>query len=97
MNLYKEYASLKLEKDLIEERISDINKAIVEDMGSRKVLKEESDFGKFTICTKKSYKYSAKVTLLEEKIKVEKFKEQEKGIAKLSESHYLLYSNKKGE
>lgn len=91
MDLYKEYASLKAEKEIVEAKIAKINEAIVDDMKSRKVTKEESKWGKFTICSKKTFKYSSKVTKLEDSIKVLKFEEQEKGIAKAKESHYLLF------
>lgn len=91
MDIYKEYASLKAKKESIEEEIAKINEAIVDDMKTRKVTKEESKWGKFTICAKKTFKYSAKVTKLEDSIKMLKFEEQEKGIAKAKESHYLLF------
>ena len=50
-------------------------------------------FGSFTVAHKTSWKYSPAVTKLEEKVKIAKNTEQEKGTAKATESTYLLYKD----
>lgn len=88
---YKQYADIKLQIRFLEERAEELNKEIVADMQDNKVEKVETEFGKFTICTKKTWKFSPKVKSLEEKVKLAKIDEQERGIAKAEESNYLLF------
>ncbi len=95
MDLYKEYAVLKAEQHLLEDKISEVNKKIVEDMASRETSESDTVWGKFTIATKKRYEYSDKVADLEERVKLAKLDEQERGKAKVVESNYLVFSPKK--
>ncbi len=91
MDIYEQYALLKAQRESIDEKIEKVNAEIVADMKSRKVLKEESTWGKFTLASKKNYKYSKKVVDLEDKVKILKHEEVEKGIAKVVETNYLLF------
>lgn len=87
VKLEEKFKSLEEEKKLLREEI-------VEDFKKNKLEKVESDWGSFTICEKKSWKYSDKIKSLEDKVKIAKDKEQKKGIAEMSTSEYLLFKSK---
>lgn len=89
--LLKQYASLEIKFKLLEEEKKLLREKIVEDFNKNKIDKMETDYGSFTICEKKTWIYSKKVKTLEDKVKIEKDKEQKKGIAEISLSKYLLY------
>lgn len=89
--LYKDYAEVKFQIKLLEEQKNLLQKDILEDLHKDGVDKFEGEIGKFTICSKKSWKYSKKITKLEDDLKIKKTEEQEKGIAKVEESEYLLF------
>lgn len=90
-HLFQRYATLKKTIKSFTDELDIINSELVKEMEANDLKKTEFAFGKFTIATKKSYKYSQKVADLEEKVKLEKVKEVERGTAKSSETHYLLF------
>lgn len=88
----RKYLSVKAKREEAESEEKALRQLILEDMISHKLEKIESDvFGSFTVAHKKSWKYSPAVVKVEERLKIIKFKEQEKGIAQAVESEYLLY------
>ena len=87
----KRYAEVREAIKELEAKEAEIKSEIVEDMQKNKLDKVESDFGMFTLASRKSWKFSDKVVALEEKLKIAKFTEQEKGIAKSSETTYMVY------
>lgn len=91
MELLKKYAMLELSFKALEEQKKALREEIVEDFKKKGIEKMDSEFGSFTVCKNKSWKYSAKIKSLEDKVKIEKSKEQKKGIAEESISEYLLY------
>lgn len=91
MELLKKYAMLELSFKALEEQKKALREEIVEDFKKKGIEKMDSEFGSFTVCKKKSWKYSAKIKSLEDKVKIEKSKEQKKGIAEESISEYLLF------
>lgn len=90
-DLLKEYYKLELKFRELENEKKLLRDSIVEDFRKNKLDKVESDFGSFTICEKKSWKYSEKIKSLEDKVKIAKDKEQRKGIAEASITNYLLF------
>lgn len=95
MNIYERYAEIKTTIKLLEEEQKGINKQILNELEQAKADKVEFEFGKFTRATKTSWKYTDKITSLEEKVKIAKVTEQEKGLAKQVESHYLTFTQPK--
>ncbi len=89
--LLKKYVSIRAKREAIEKEENAIREEILLEMQKNKLEKVESSFGNFTVGSRKTWSYSPKVTNLEEKVKVAKFKEQERGIAKASETNYLLF------
>ncbi len=95
--LLNEYASLSLQiKDLEAQRAA-IKPELVEQFSTQGIEKMESDIGTFSIVRISSWKYSKKVVEQEEKLKIAKVREQEKGIAKASVSETIRFQQKKDD
>jgi aspartate/tyrosine/aromatic aminotransferase len=90
--LFKKYQELDEEYKKLEERRKEVREAIVEELQKEGISTLDSDHGKFTIATRTSYSYSDKVKALEEKVKIAKVREQQKGIAQTSETQYLVFT-----
>jgi regulator of sigma D len=88
---FKEYADIKTQIRFLEERESIIKEAIMAELQGAKMDKAETVWGKFTIGTKKNYTYTDKVKSLEDKVKIAKMEEVEKGVAEVQETKYLLF------
>jgi hypothetical protein len=95
--LLKKYITLRAKREalLAEEEV--VRAEILKDMQTNKETKIESDFGSFTVVGKKTWVFSKKVKTLEETLKIEKAREQEKGIAKFTEKEYLLFKENSEE
>lgn len=89
--LLKKYATLELSFKALTEQKEALREEILESFKKQGLEKVNSEFGYFTICKKASWKYSDKIKSLEDKVKIEKDKEQKKHIATVSISEYLLY------
>lgn len=87
--LLKKYATLREKIAELEAQESALKAEIMEAMGEEK--KVDSDYGTFTKAFRKSWTFSDKVKAIEEKLKIQKFTEQEKGIAACTETPYLVY------
>lgn len=79
MNILDQYAEIKLNIAALEQEAKQLLpavQALVEKEG-----KQETSFGKFSLSTRTLWKYSEKVNKIAEKLKLEKIREEEKGIA----------------
>jgi len=92
---YEKYIEIKKQISKLEDEAEALNKKIVADMEDKGLKTLPVGEDKLTIATKLSWIYSGKVTKLDESLKILKVQEQEKGIAKAKESHYLKLSLKK--
>ena len=90
--LLKEYVKLEEKFKALETEKKELRTKIVEDMTKAKMEKIETDFGSFTICQKASWKYTEAVEKIEDRLKIARIKEQEKGLAKRSVTEYLLFT-----
>jgi len=95
MEIYKQYAELKLQAELLDEQMKSVKEQIMSDMRSRLVSSEKHDYGSFTIASRKTYKYSKNVELMEESVKIAKIEEVERGIADVEEINYLTFKSPK--
>ena len=93
--LFEQYAQIKRNMKALEEEESLVKKAIMAELNEDGVEKAETVYGKFTIVPRKTYKYSVKIQSMEENLKIEKFNEVEKGVAKVIEKPYLLFTDNK--
>lgn len=94
--LFQKYVSLKNEIAKLLEEENLLKSSIVEEMQNNSLEKIQNDFGKFTIAKRLTYSYSDKVSELEEKVKIAKHKEIEKGVAKVKNTtSYLLFTQDK--
>lgn len=89
--IYHDFAEVKAQIKFLEEQESLLKAQIIKDLHKRKVDKLEGEFGTFTICNKKKYTYSKKLQKLEEDLKIKKYEEQEKGVAKVEVSEYIKF------
>lgn len=83
--LFKEYASLKIEEKNIKKRIEELNPILKEEIISTGADKMTTDFGNFTLSSRSTWEYSEEVKKLQDK-------EKAKGIAKKVETTSLIYS-----
>lgn len=90
--LLKKYQKLRIEREALEKEENELKAQIVATMQNDGVSKEETTWGTFTIGCRTSYKYSDKVKALEEKVKLAKVKEEQKGTATPSTTEYLVYT-----
>lgn len=93
IELLKQYADIKNQIKSLEDQESFLKTAILEELDKNKMDKAETAFGKFTKATKITYIYSPKVNEMEEKVKLAKLKEVEKGIAEEKKTEYLLFKS----
>ena len=93
--LLKEYVKLEEKFKALEEERTMLRLQILKDLKKNKVEKVESEYGFFTVCTKVLWIYTDAVRKLEEKAKIAKVKEQQRGLAKAVELEYLLFKANK--
>lgn len=91
-NLYALYSALDRELKKLEEEKETLRSQIISDLQSQSVDKVETDYGTFTVAHRVSYTYTDKVKALEEKVKLAKVKEEQKGLAEAKETQYLRYT-----
>lgn len=93
MDTLKKYAALRSKIEALQNEELELKAEILEYLQKQKLEKVESDYGKFTVASRRNYKYSDRVAELEEKVKMAKDKEVQKGIAKESITNYLVFKS----
>jgi hypothetical protein len=86
----QQYAELKIQIAHLEKQAEALKPkvlTVVEKSGG-----EDTPLGRFTLSSRKTWKYSEKVTKLVEKVKVAQVEEQEKGIAECTISNSLVFN-----
>lgn len=90
--LLKQYQALREKREGIEAEEALLKAEIVASLKKAGIEKTETNWGTFTIASRTSYKYSEKVKALEEKVKLAKVKEEQKGTATPSVTEYMVYT-----
>lgn len=90
--LLRKYQDIRFKREQLEKEENEIKDQVVKYMQLEGISKEETTWGTFTIASRTSYKYSDKVKALEEKVKLAKVKEEQKGTATPSTTEYLVYT-----
>jgi hypothetical protein len=90
--LFEKYWELDGQIKKFEEEKELLRDMIVVEMRDADTKKQSTDFGIFTRAAKTNWKYTDKVTQLEEKVKVAKVKEQQSGKAQASLTEYLKFT-----
>lgn len=90
MNNYKEYIELEAQLAILEDKKKTLRENILADLTAQGKDKDETEYGVFSVCYKINWVYTAAVKKMEEKVKLAKVVEQEKGKAKASETTYLM-------
>jgi hypothetical protein len=88
----KKYAQLQAQIKDLEMQRDATKEIILEELHKNKLEKVESEYGKFTITTRRTFVYSEKVDALTEKVKLLKIKEEEKGIATPKYTEFITYT-----
>ena len=95
-DIYAQLATIQAQRKVLEAQEAQLKVAIVTELVDQGVSKVENSYGKFTVSHRKSYTYSEAVEKLAERLKLAKVKEEQKGIAKASDTTYLTFTpNKK--
>lgn len=89
--LFKRYADIRSKISALEEEEALLKAGILSEMQKSQADNVTTDFGKFIIGVRKTYKYTDKVNKIAERLKLEQIKEQEKGLAQIKETTYLTY------
>lgn len=89
--MYQEYAELKNQIAILEEKRVELADKIVNDMKASQLESFPTEHGTFVRAKKKSWKYSPKITKLEEDLKMKKSDEQGNGTAKMEINEYLTF------
>ena len=91
----KQYATLDAKRRVIEAEMNALKIEILSDMEDEGITKAETNYGRFTHGSRITWKYSDKVTSLQEKLKIAQVKEQHSGTAKKKTTEYLMFTPKK--
>lgn len=89
--IFKKYSSLCIEIKQLEALKKDIASQCLDEMEKEKAKQVRSDEGVFSIMIRKSWEYTAEVTMIEGKLKARKTKEQAEGLAKAEEIPTLRF------
>ena len=91
-HLLSQYASLDAQFKELELKKAHLRGLILKDLMDNNLDKVQSEnLGTFTVCEKKIWQYTPAITTLEEKLKIARIKEQDRGTAKSITSEYLLF------
>lgn len=93
MDKLKEYAAVKKQIRDLEEQESLLKEKIIGDMVETGQSKVETVWGKFSLGTRTTYRYSDKIDAMNNKLKIAKVEEEERGIAEPTQNTYLIYKS----
>lgn len=96
-DIFKKYADIRLELAALEEQESLLKGEILQSLEDKGKDKEETDFGTFSVRSKKTWTYSKKVQKMQDDLKIQKYTEEQKGVATAEEKSYLAFSAPKEE
>jgi nucleoid DNA-binding protein len=96
-DLFVKYAEIKTKIKELEEEAKMIAPTIMEMIDSTEEGRIESDFGKFSVMSRKSYKYSEPTVALANELKRRQEEEVATGEAKFTESRSVRFDSIKGE
>lgn len=88
----EEYAKLMIQKREIEARLEILKPEIISKMESER---EETEFGVFTISSKRTYTYSEMTQEMEKEVKAKKKEEEQTGDATYTEAPVLKFLTNK--
>ena len=91
-NVYKELAKIQAQRKTLEAQEAELKLAIIEDMETRGETSAVTTYGKATISYRTTYEYTEAVQKLNERLKLAKVKEEQKGLATPKQSKYLTFT-----
>lgn len=90
--LLRKYRDTQRKKKELELKMQELKDEIIDEMVNEGLEKQETTYGIFTLAYRTNYKYTDEVKKLEEKVKLAKVKEEQKGVADPSETQYLVFT-----
>ena len=93
--VYKKYADIRRDIEILTEVEESLRGTILADLKAKGLEKEQLDDSTFAIVKRSSWEYTDRITKLEEKVKIAKVREQEKGEATETISESLRYTVKR--
>ena len=91
MTLSEQYADITKQIKLLEEQRSEIGQKLIDYLLENNIKKQPTEYGTFTIATRKVWKYTDEVKKLELEYKTLKNREEKLNIATFTEKPYLLF------
>ena len=88
---FERYATLKSEMKILEEEIKKLAPEILEMVDTTKEKRVESDFGIFSVTTRRNWKFTHAVTAIEEEVDRMKEEEIATGKAKATETKSVRF------
>lgn len=93
-DLYEQYAMMKNASSILDERTSELQSMILEEMKELGVEKQQFPYGGFTVTSRKTFTYTPAVKEKEQEVKDLKKKEEEDGVATFEIKNGLLFKGK---
>ena len=90
--LLNEFVKVDAEYKALEKKWEELRFAIVGRMKTENLTKFSHDLGTFTVAQKAVWSYSPAVDKLSERLKITKYKEELKGLAKKKITEYLKFT-----
>ena len=97
-DLLNQYAEIKKDIKLLEEKADILNPQvldIMQEQGAEEI--EIRDVGKLSLGSRRTWKYSAIVKEIDDKLKEQKKDEERRGVADYQEKHYVIFKTNKDE
>jgi hypothetical protein len=91
LELLKEYAEISKTIALLEKQKEEKKDLVLASLKENAVDTYRSEFGTFSIGTRKTYKYTEVTDRLVEAVKISKKLEEENGTAEVKETEYLTF------
>lgn len=97
-DIINEYARIKSDIKLLEEKADELNPQVLEVMEANKVEEVEvSDLGKLSLGSRRTWKYSKEIQEEEAKVKEHKKLEEQTGEANYTEKSYIIFKVNKDD
>lgn len=95
MDIYEEYALLKLKEKELKDRLKTMEEALFNDMQSKELDSFKTDYGTFSVNYRKNWDYPEEIAQEEEELKMHKKLVQLNGLAKSYVNPYVTFRRDK--
>ncbi len=92
-----QYAELKSEIKILEKKAEELNPAVLEIMEEHKAEEITLYIGKLSLGSRRTWKYSAEITEMDQGLKNAKKEEEQLGVATYTEKKYVVFKTGKDD